>query len=84
MKKTDAYGRITVTTRWKGFDITGKVVVNDWEGDASLPGGLHNLGPYVDEFTILAPDGSDLFDYLSPDAETEICQKLIDSVFDWR
>ena len=38
----------------KGFDISGEVISDDWEGDPSIPGGVRKIPPYVDGLKVEA------------------------------
>jgi hypothetical protein len=46
-------------TEWHGLHVSGILVRDDWEGDASIPNGTHTLPPYFLEYRIELPDGTD-------------------------
>lgn len=57
---------------WHGLEVWAEIIEGDWIGDPSVPGGTMSLGPYVNDYSIKAPDGSVLTHLLSDSATEEI------------
>lgn len=60
-----------ITTQWNDLQVEGYIVEPGWEGDPSLPGGVHRLSPYVEEIFITTTDGTDMLPYLKDSAIDE-------------
>lgn len=65
-------------TTWKGLEVEADIVTGDWEGDPDVPGGVHYFPPYVEAFIVCAPDGTDLTELLTEEADEQIMQKVLE------
>lgn len=50
---------------FEGLYVTGKLVVGDWEGDPSIPGGKREIPPYIDDLAVKV-QGFDHTSHLTP------------------
>ena len=51
-----------------GLKITGDVYFGETEGDPSIPGGTHELGPSTDDIEVETDDGTLITDWLTDEA----------------
>lgn len=71
-----------VTVEWHGLTATAEIVSGDWEGDPSVPNGVHHLPPYAQDIDVLDPDGSSILDYISSKGIEEITMALLEAYGD--
>jgi len=72
-------GREYVEKNFRGLLCSGDVIYGDTEGDASIPYGLNELPPYVDNIKITVPgEGEDLYDLFDQHAIDEIAELLLE------
>ena len=68
---------------WNGLTCVGRVVVGDWEGDASVPRGKRYLPPYVEDMEVLTSDGTDIYWNLNEDTRDDILEAIIEHYYDY-
>ena len=54
---------------WNGLDVVSNVVLNSF---TPTDYGLKQDGPYVEETYVYAPNGTDIYEYLTTEARGEI------------
>jgi len=64
---------------WHGLTLVAEVVSGDWEGDPSVPNGVHHLPPYAQDIDVLDSDGSSLLDYINKKGMEEIETVLLEA-----
>lgn len=74
--------RNNITTEWHGLIITAEIVSGDWEGDPSVPNGVHHLPPYAQDIDVLDPDGTSILDYISDKGMEEVETALLEAFGD--
>lgn len=57
---------------WHGLEVSAEIIEGDWIGDPSIPGGTQTIPPYVNDYSIEAPDGAQIQNFLSDRARSEI------------
>jgi len=62
---------------YKGFDVDGEVIPDDYEGDPSVPGGTHLLSPYIEDTSIRTPDGEEHYMDLMPEFVRDVEDYLL-------
>ena len=66
--------------KWHGLRVRAIVELDNWEGDPSVPNGVHYLNPYAEEIEVLLPDGYSFTDEdLSDPLWAEIEELLIEA-----
>lgn len=65
-----------IETHYKGYDISGLLVPESWEGDPSVPGGMHRLSPYIEDIAICVGD-KDIYDEASEWFIDECAEELL-------
>lgn len=72
--------RELVEIEYKGLTCVGRVIVGDWEGDASVTRGVNRLPPYVEDLEIFAgADEPDIYSMFTEEARDEIIEKILES-----
>jgi len=59
-----------------GLKATYEVVKGDYEGSDADPGFGHNVPAYVEDVTVLTPDGTDITEWINERGHEEISEEL--------
>jgi len=68
-----------IKTEWHGLTLVADIISDDWEGDPSVPNGVHHLPPYAQDIDVLDADGFSLLDYISEKGMEEIETALLEA-----
>ena len=66
-----------VSIQWHGLTVEATVVIGDWEGDPSVPNGVHHLPAYTEDVAISDADGNDMGDYINKQGMDDIDEILL-------
>jgi hypothetical protein len=69
-----------ITSEWCGLMITGMWVTGQWEGDPSIPNGVHRLPDELEDICIYSPENEDITDYFTAEAIEAAGSVLFDTV----
>lgn len=67
-----------ITIDWHGLFVEAWVEGHNYEGDPDVPGGMHDLGPEIDEWFIEDLDGNDMVDFLNDKAIVDIEKEIME------
>ena len=63
---------------WNGLTCVGRVILDDWEGDASVPRGKNYWPPYVEDLEIFAGD-TNIYEHITEKARDDIIEAMIEN-----
>ena len=69
---------VWVETEYRGFEISGHVIIGDTTGDGSVPGGISVMEPYCNDLSISINGKDDISDMLTADACVDCEEALIE------
>lgn len=67
------------TVEWNGLRVVGDIVDDDWEGDASVPNGIHEIPAYVQDLEVYAAEDTSIVDYLNDEGVDFFCGLLLEN-----
>ena len=68
-----------VETEWKGLHVEANVIIDDTEGDASVPGGVRTMPPYAEDIYVgVRCGGQDIYPSLDGFAQDDIENLLLE------
>lgn len=73
--------RVKVEESWKGLTVRGTVVFGDSEGDYSVPGGVRELGPYVEDGEVVTEEGEDVLQFFDENGQGIVEDVLIEGAY---
>jgi len=66
-----------INIKWHGLHVKANVELRSWEGDPSVPNGIHYLQPHAEEIEVYLPDGYSLADDDLSDSLWESLEELL-------
>ena len=69
-----------ITSEWCGLMVTGTWVTGQWEGDPSIPNGVHHLPDELEDVCIYSPENEDITGYFTVEAIKAAESVLFDTV----
>ena len=78
LKRRNKMKEYEISAVINGLQVDGEAVVGDWEGDNSIPNGIHMLPTYLNGISVYTDDGTDITNWLTKEAIKELSDGLLD------